>query len=61
MALFSSSDEEIEAQEGYPWLAQSRFFKKIIIYVFIYWPRRTACGIIVPQPGIEPLSLALEV
>lgn len=38
MALFSSSDEETEAQEGYPWLAQSRFFLIIYLltYVFIY-------------------------
>lgn len=36
MALFSSSDEETEAQEGYPWLAQSRFFFFLIIYLLTY-------------------------
>ena len=27
---------------------------------FFFWPCRTACGILVPQPGIEPASPALE-
>ena len=27
---------------------------------FFFWPYRTACGILVPQPGIEPVSPALE-
>ena len=25
-----------------------------------YWPRYGACGILVPQPGIEPMSPAME-
>ena len=24
------------------------------IYIHIFWPRRAACGILAPQPGIEP-------
>ena len=30
------------------------------IYLFI-WPHHAVCGILVPQPGIEPMSLALKV
>ena len=26
-----------------------------------FWPRSTACGILVPQPGIEPTPPAVEV
>ena len=32
-----------------------------IIYLFIYfWPRCLACGILVPQPGIQPVPPAVE-
>ena len=27
---------------------------------FFFWPHRAACGILVPQPGIEPRPLAVE-
>ena len=27
---------------------------------FLFWPRRTACGILLPQPGVEPPSPAVE-
>ena len=27
---------------------------------FFFWPRRVACGILVPRPGIKPVSPALE-
>ena len=30
------------------------------IYAFNFWPHRTTCGILVPQPGIEPTPPALE-
>ena len=33
-----------------------KFFKKY----FIFWLHREACGILVPQPGIEPTSSALQ-
>ena len=26
----------------------------------MFWPHSTACGILVPQPGIEPVPPALE-
>ena len=29
--------------------------------VFLFWPCRTACGVLVPRPGIEPVPPALEV
>ena len=28
---------------------------------FLLWPHPTACGILVPQPGIEPAHPELEV
>ena len=31
----------------------------LFIYFFTFWPCCMACGILVPQPGIEPTSLAL--
>ena len=27
---------------------------------FIFWPYPTACGTLIPQPGIEPVPPALE-
>ena len=30
-------------------------------FCFLFWPHHAACGILVPQPGIEPESPALEV
>ena len=27
----------------------------------LFWPHRTACGILVPRPGIEPVTPAVEV
>ena len=38
------------------------FFLKLFIYLFviIFWPHRTACEILVPPPGIEPMSPAVE-
>ena len=32
----------------------------LLIYVFIYWLRRTACVILVPSPGIEPGPMAMK-
>ena len=32
-------------------------YKKILIF---FWPCPTACGILVPQPGIEPMPPAVE-
>ena len=33
----------------------------LFLFVFIlFWPHCTACGILAPQPGIEPTPLALE-
>ena len=40
-------------------LQNSFFFFKLFIYLFILWPRREACEILVPQPGIEPGPPAL--
>ena len=37
------------------------YFIYLIIYLFIYfWPCCMACQILVPQPGIEPVSPAVE-
>ena len=33
----------------------------LFIYLFIYfWPRHTACGILVSQPGVKPAPPALQ-
>ena len=29
-------------------------------FILFYWPRLAACGILVPQPGIEPVPPAVE-
>ena len=29
-------------------------------YLFIYWPHRVACGILVPRPGIEPKAMRVK-
>ena len=33
----------------------------IIIIIIIIWLYHTACGILVPQPVIEPMPLAVKV
>ena len=33
---------------------------KELTFFFSPWPRRGACGILVPGPGIEPVSPAVE-
>ena len=37
----------------------SFFFKIILFLIFIFWLHHTACGILGPRPGIEPVSPAL--
>ena len=37
------------------------FFLLFDLNVFIYWPCHGACGILVPQPGVEPAPPAVEV
>ena len=37
-----------------------RFFFVVVFNRFIYWLHRAACGILIPQPGIEPAAPALE-
>ena len=37
------------------------FYWTIVPFFFFFWPRCVACGILVPQPGIEPTPLVLEV
>ena len=31
------------------------------LFLFCFWPYHTACGILVPRPGMEPAPPALEV
>jgi len=38
------------------------FFKEVfsvvaVVYNFIFWPGHTACGILVPRPGLKPMPL----
>ena len=32
----------------------------LYIYIYIFWPRCVSCGMLVPQPGIEPVLPAVE-
>lgn len=32
----------------------------IFLYFFFFLPRRVACYILIPEPGIEPVPLAVE-
>ena len=32
----------------------------ILLLLFFFWPRHAACGILVPQPGIEPGPSAVK-
>ena len=34
---------------------------KLVFFFFNFWLYRAACGILVPQPGIEPAPPAVEV
>ena len=36
------------------------FTKSCLLFFFFFWPRRAACGILVPRPGIEPMPPALR-
>ena len=36
------------------------FITTMVLYFFIFWLHCTACRILVPQPGIEPVPLAVE-
>ena len=35
--------------------------KEFIFLIFFFWPGRTACGILVPRPGIEPKPSVVKV
>ena len=40
-----------------PWFLPGRSFRGLIQVSFLFfWPCHAACGIIVPRPGIEPVS-----
>ena len=41
-------------------LSFTYFFIFLIFILFYFWPHRTACGILVPRPGIEPVPPAVE-
>ena len=32
----------------------------LFTYLKFFWPHHTACGIIVPRPGLEPIPLVVE-
>ena len=36
------------------------FFFFFFFFFLIFWPSRTACGVLVPQPGITSVAPALE-
>ena len=33
---------------------------RLLLFLFFFWPGPAACGILVPIPGIKPMSPALE-
>ena len=33
---------------------------RAVPFIFLIWPHRTACGILIPQPGMEPVLPAVE-
>ena len=46
------------------WVTNRTFIFLIMylhMYVFIFWPLLAACGILVPQPGVEPAPPVVEV
>ena len=36
------------------------FIPYLFIFIFYFWPRHTACEILIPWPGIEPVPPAVE-
>ena len=51
----SGSLLEIQNPRSHPSPAESE-----AAFFFFFWPRRAACGILVPQPGIKPAPPAVE-
>ena len=39
---------------------QTLILLTVIILLLFFWPRRAACRILVPRPGIEPVAPAVE-
>ena len=39
---------------------EESFFLINYLFIYLLWPCHVACGILVPQPGIEPMPPALE-
>ena len=37
-----------------------KYDSKVSLSFFFFWPCHTACGILVPRPGIEPVPPAVE-
>ena len=35
------------------------YFLFLFFVCLLFWPRRAECGILIPQPGIEPMPPAL--
>ena len=36
------------------------FWHPLLTFLFIFWPSRTACRVVVPQPGIESMPPEVE-
>ena len=52
--------EEIPGNSHSLCYCSSRFFFSFFLF-FKFWPHDRACGILVPQPGTEPIASTLEV
>ena len=42
------------------WYTHSGKFIGSFLFIYLFWPHNAACGISVPQPGIEPLPSAVK-
>ena len=39
---------------------ESTLYVYLLFFFFFFWPYHMACGLLVPQPGIEPVPPAVE-
>ena len=58
--LISSLEDPFNLQLGSIFLCPLLSSLPYTLTIFIFWPCYIVCGILVPQPGIEPVPPALE-
>ena len=55
----SSEQDRQKSMPSWSWHSRAGIKQWINPYGFMFWPHHVACGILVPQSGIEPVSLAV--